>query len=156
MEFDDLFIQRKVNKFGGYYFNGKPLSLQIRKEIIRQLNDGIGVTQIGRNLQISHGAVSKIVQIYRATRSIEPKIRSSPYNRKASLSSQKKSFRFSVNEILIDSLPRKHRNSFTEDQKAVLLENFEVSPVPDQTMKEEISKKTGLSDKQISASLSYR
>uniref|UniRef100_A0AC34EZS5 Homeobox domain-containing protein n=1 Tax=Panagrolaimus sp. ES5 TaxID=591445 RepID=A0AC34EZS5_9BILA len=150
MEFDDIFIQRKVNKFGGYYFNGKPLPYEIRKEIIRQLNEGIGVTQIGRNLQISHGAVSKIVQIYRATRSIEPKSRASPYARKVSSLSQKKAVQFNVNELIIDSLPQKHRNTFTEGQKTTLLEYFEVCPVPDEATKEEISKKTGLTDKQIS------
>uniref|UniRef100_A0AC35FCB3 Uncharacterized protein n=1 Tax=Panagrolaimus sp. PS1159 TaxID=55785 RepID=A0AC35FCB3_9BILA len=148
MEFDELLIQRKINKFGGYYFNGKPLSPAKRIEIIRQLKDGIGVTQIGRNLQISHGAVSKIVQNYRKTRSIEPKMRK-PYARKVSLSPQKNECGFSVSEILIEKLPQKRRNNFTEDQKAVLLEYFEISPVPNQKRREEISKKTGLTDKQV-------
>uniref|UniRef100_A0A914P722 Uncharacterized protein n=1 Tax=Panagrolaimus davidi TaxID=227884 RepID=A0A914P722_9BILA len=146
MEF--VLIQRKINKFGGYYFNGKPLSPAKRIEIIRQMKDGIGVTQIGRNLQISHGAVSKIVQNYRKTHSIEPKMRK-PYARKVSSSPQKNECGFSASEILIEKLPQKRRNNFTEDQKAVLLEYFEISPVPNQKRREEISKKTGLTDKQI-------
>ena len=71
-DLNELFLQRKTNKNGGTYLNGKPLDIEKREEIIRQHNDGVRVTEIGRNLKISHGVVSKIVRNYERTQSILP------------------------------------------------------------------------------------
>lgn len=80
MKLNDQLLQLKTNKNGGNYVSGKPLPLEVREEIIRQHQAGFRVTQIGRNLKISHGAVSKILRNYQQTQSALPKIVSFCYS----------------------------------------------------------------------------
>ncbi|KAI6197283.1 hypothetical protein M3Y94_01205900 [Aphelenchoides besseyi] len=64
--------QGRVNQLGGNYINGRPLPMDTRIEIIRRSEMGIKPCDISRELKISHGAVSKILNRYAATGSISP------------------------------------------------------------------------------------
>merc|ERR1712062_419359 len=61
-----------INQLGGRYVNGRPLSLQIRKEIVRLSKEGVRPCDISRELRVSHGCVSKILTRYETTGSIHP------------------------------------------------------------------------------------
>lgn len=61
-----------VNQLGGRYVNGRPLSIAMRKEIVRMSKDGIRPCDISRELRVSHGCVSKILTRYEETGSVNP------------------------------------------------------------------------------------
>uniref|UniRef100_A0A7E4VAB0 Paired domain-containing protein n=1 Tax=Panagrellus redivivus TaxID=6233 RepID=A0A7E4VAB0_PANRE len=64
--------QGKVNQLGGHYINGRPLSTQTREAIVKLYKQGEKPCNISRRLQVSHGAVSKILTKYENTGSIQP------------------------------------------------------------------------------------
>jgi len=66
-------MRKLVNKLGGTYCSGKPLSMSTRRQIVAMAETGMKACDISRQLQISHGCVSKIISKWRATGSFEPR-----------------------------------------------------------------------------------
>ncbi|CAI2337094.1 unnamed protein product [Caenorhabditis sp. 36 PRJEB53466] len=70
--FNHILGQGRVNQLGGLFINGRPLPLHVRQAIISMANKGIKPCHISRQLKVSHGAVSKILNRYAETGSISP------------------------------------------------------------------------------------
>ncbi|OQR80310.1 protein gooseberry-neuro-like [Tropilaelaps mercedesae] len=64
--------QGRVNQLGGVFINGRPLPNHIRLKIVEMAASGIRPCQISRQLRVSHGCVSKILNRYQETGSIRP------------------------------------------------------------------------------------
>lgn len=57
-----LFSGRKaVNQLGGTYANGRPLPTMLRQKIVEMAMRGVKPCRISKELQVSHGCVSKIL-----------------------------------------------------------------------------------------------
>ncbi|XP_061399939.1 protein gooseberry-neuro [Musca vetustissima] len=64
--------QGRVNQLGGVFINGRPLPNHIRLKIVEMAGSGIRPCVISRQLRVSHGCVSKILNRYQETGSIRP------------------------------------------------------------------------------------
>lgn len=64
--------QAGVNQLGGIFINGKPLPDQTRQRIIELYKANVRACDISRQLQVSHGCVSKILTKYHETGSYKP------------------------------------------------------------------------------------
>ncbi|XP_055384510.1 protein gooseberry-neuro-like [Condylostylus longicornis] len=64
--------QGRVNQLGGVFINGRPLPNHIRRQIVEMAAAGIRPCVISRQLRVSHGCVSKILNRYQETGSIRP------------------------------------------------------------------------------------
>lgn len=64
--------QGRLNQLGGVFINGRPLPNHLRLQIIEMAHKGIRPCNISRQLRISHGCVSKILNRYQETGSFRP------------------------------------------------------------------------------------
>lgn len=64
--------QGRVNQLGGVFINGRPLPHHVRHKIVQMAAAGIRPCVISRQLRVSHGCVSKILNRYQETGSIRP------------------------------------------------------------------------------------
>lgn len=64
--------QGRVNQLGGVFINGRPLPNHIRLKIVEMAAAGTRPCVISRQLRVSHGCVSKILNRYSETGSIRP------------------------------------------------------------------------------------
>lgn len=64
--------QGRVNQLGGLFINGRPLPHQIRWRIVQMAAEGVRPCNISRQLKVSHGCVSKILNRFQETGSIRP------------------------------------------------------------------------------------
>lgn len=64
--------QGRVNQLGGLFINGRPLPHHIRCRIVEMAASGVRPCNISRQLKVSHGCVSKILNRFQETGSIRP------------------------------------------------------------------------------------
>ena len=64
--------QGRVNQLGGVFISGRPLPNHIRLKIVEMAAAGVRPCVISRQLRVSHGCVSKILNRYQETGSIRP------------------------------------------------------------------------------------
>ncbi|XP_058831109.1 protein gooseberry-neuro [Topomyia yanbarensis] len=64
--------QGRVNQLGGVFINGRPLPNHIRLKIVEMAAANVRPCVISRQLRVSHGCVSKILNRYQETGSIRP------------------------------------------------------------------------------------
>ncbi|VDK32159.1 unnamed protein product [Taenia asiatica] len=64
--------QGRINQLGGMFINGRPLPYKTRLRIVQMSRNGVRPCDISRQLKVSHGCVSKILQRFHETGSVSP------------------------------------------------------------------------------------
>ncbi|CAF0981400.1 unnamed protein product [Rotaria sordida] len=158
----------RVNQLGGVFINGRPLPDHIRRKIIEMATKGIRPCMISRELQVSHGCVSKILSRYAETGSYKPGVssrRQTKFNTQQindndlTIEESDESKNNSLNETLptpITASRRRYRSSFTIEQIQILEQFFSRTPYPDVTTRENLSKYLNIEESRIQIWFSNR
>uniref|UniRef100_A0A0N4ZHQ4 Homeobox domain-containing protein n=1 Tax=Parastrongyloides trichosuri TaxID=131310 RepID=A0A0N4ZHQ4_PARTI len=72
VKFTNIMGQGRINQLGGMFINGRPLPTHVRLKIIELAKSGVKPCHISRQLKVSHGAVSKILNRFAETGSVSP------------------------------------------------------------------------------------
>ncbi len=64
----------KQNCLGGNFENGKHTPRIVRQRIVRKYGQGVSISQISKDLQVTEWGVQKIISSYEETGSIDPKL----------------------------------------------------------------------------------
>jgi transposase len=64
----------KQNRLGGNFENGKHTPRIVRQRIVSKYGQGVSISQISKDLQVTERGVRKIISSYEETKSIDPKL----------------------------------------------------------------------------------
>ena len=137
----------RVNQLGGVFVNGRPLPMEIRKQIVEMALRGTKACNISRALKVSHGCVSKILNRYNKTGSIEPGVDDKKLADGNHLPTKLSSG---------SSKQRRQRTAFSPHQMNILERYFVSTQYPDVYLREQIGRETGLTETRVQVWFSNR
>ena len=154
-------MEGRVNQLGGVFVNGRPLPLEMRQKIVEMHQSGIRACHISRQLKVSHGCVSKILNRFQKTGSIAPGAHSKGAGRKRKSPSSENGFIQSLvdgtsDNQLLENPQKRQRTNFTSNQTEQLEYHFGFNQYPDIRSRENIASSTGLSEARVQVWFSNR
>jgi len=154
-------MEGRVNQLGGVFVNGRPLPLEMRQKIVEMHQSGVRACHISRQLKVSHGCVSKIMNRFQKTGSIAPGAHSKGAGRKRKSPSSENGFiqnllDGSSDNQLIENPQKRQRTNFTINQTEQLEYHFGFNQYPDIRAREDIASAAGLSEARVQVWFSNR